>query len=272
MFQNNAMPLLALGGVIVLLLFVQYVETTTVDAFTTSTGANNNDFRRLQQRRRRLGSDDPYDYKTVSVTLPHPPQRQPMTRLQSDSSTASNFPPPSSELEQFLQQEHGMFYALFLNKNEHVWKTVRDSSNSNAGCTIFAPTNDALQQQLDTKKIQQLQDNRNEEVRNQMGSYHFVINDIVTTEQLYDSGGIRTIATGDTPIVPIERTKTSGNIFESLLGGGKEDGTVTIGTNAHIVNTIYLQNSNTLVHQTDALISPTILWRYCDQLRIPGSK
>jgi uncharacterized surface protein with fasciclin (FAS1) repeats len=188
----------------------------------------------------------------------------------SASVTPSTFT-TSGELEQFLQLEHSMFYQLLLSKNEHVWTMIRDNI-SIGGCTVFAPTNDAMEQ-LGTKKIEQLQDVRNEEVRNQIGSYHVIVDDIVTTEQLYDSGGIRTIATGNNPIVPIERNKVGGNIFDMISGNTKDDGTVTIGSNnAHIINTIYLQNCNCIIHQMDALISPNILWRYCDQLRIPGSK
>ena len=185
----------------------------------------------------------------------------------------------TAELEKFLQQEHSMFYSLLLYKNEYVWKMIRE--NSNGACTIFAPTNAALQA-LGDKKIQQLQDNRNEEVRNKIGSYHIVLDadsTVVTAEQLYNSGGIRTIATGDNPIVPVERTKRSGgNLFAMFTSNNNKDddngdGTVTLGSNnARIVNSIFLQNSNTLIHQIDALISPNILWRYCDQLRIPGSK
>jgi uncharacterized surface protein with fasciclin (FAS1) repeats len=164
-----------------------------------------------------------------------------------------------------------MFYSILLSNNDYLWKMIRDTVGSGGGCTLFAPTNSALQQ-LGGKKLQQLQDNRNDEVKNQIASYHVIVDDIVTPEQLYNSGGIRTIAKGENPIVPIERTKQSKNIFDTLTGGGQEDGSVTLGSDAHILNTYFLQSSNTMVHQTDALISPSILWRYMDQLRIPGSK
>ena len=210
----------------------------------------------------------------------HPPQhhRQRQQQLSLYDATTGMSSSMTTELEQFLQQEHSMFYALLLYKNEYVWKMIRENSMINGACTIFAPTNVAMQA-LGEKKLQQLQDNRNEEVRNKIGSYHFILDDdtVVTTEQLYNSGGIRTIATGDNPIVPVERTKRSGgNIFTMFTNNNNDndgDGTVTLGSNnARIVNSIYLQNSNTLIHQIDTLISPNILWRYCDQLRIPGSK
>ena len=195
-----------------------------------------------------------------------------------DTTTGMSSSSLTTELEEFLQQEHTMFYALLLYKNEDVWKKIRDSTvTKNGACTIFAPTNAAMEA-LGDKKIQQLRDNRNEEVRNKMGSFHIVVDDdtVVTTEQLYNSGGIRTIATGDNPIVPVERNKRSGgNIFAMFTKSENDDddGTVVLGSNnARIVNSIYLKSSNTLIHQMDALISPNILWRYCDQLRIPGSK
>ena len=223
-------------------------------------------------------------YGTSSVlhkheNLYHPRQQKVLLYDTTNTGTSSSM---TTEIEQFLQQEHSMFYALLLDKNEHVWKMIRDTTTTTTGaCTIFAPTNVAFQALGDTK-IQQLQDNRNEEVRNKMGSYHILLDtdsmaEVVTTEQLYNSGGIWTIATGDNPIVPVERTKRSGgNIFASLFQKENDndgDGTVTLGSNnARIINSVYLKNSNTLIHQMDALISPNILWRYCDQLRIPGSK
>ncbi len=50
--------------------------------------------------------------------------------------------------------------------------------------------------------------------------------------------------------------------------GGKEDGGVTIN-GAKILSTTEVDTC--LIHEVDALVSPEILWRYCDQLRIPGS-
>ena len=66
--------------------------------------------------------------------------------------------------------------------------------------------------------------------------------------------------------MPVERS-VSGGMFGI---GGKEDGGVTVG-GARVVETVVL-NGDSIVHRTDDLVSPSILWRYCDQLRIPGSK
>ena len=51
--------------------------------------------------------------------------------------------------------------------------------------------------------------------------------------------------------------------------GGKEDGGVIVG-GAKVVASVPLAGG--ILHETDGFISPSILWRYMDQLRIPGSK
>lgn len=82
----------------------------------------------------------------------------------------------------------------------------------------------------------------------------------VSAEALFQAGGIITQG-GE---VPIERSMTGG-----MFGmGGKEDGGVTLN-GAKVVKSIPLGNG--VLHEVDALVSPSILWRYMDQLRIPGS-
>jgi uncharacterized surface protein with fasciclin (FAS1) repeats len=55
---------------------------------------------------------------------------------------------------------------------------------------------------------------------------------------------------------------------DSSASGEKEDGGVTIN-GAKVVESIEI--GNCVVHEVDTLVSPQILWRYMDQLRIPGS-
>jgi hypothetical protein len=50
--------------------------------------------------------------------------------------------------------------------------------------------------------------------------------------------------------------------------GAKEDGDIVIGPEAKIVQSFNVESC--VVHEMDALVSPLALWRYCDQLRIPG--
>lgn len=64
--------------------------------------------------------------------------------------------------------------------------------------------------------------------------------------------------------VPVGRSKSGG-----FLGwGAKEDGGVVVGPEAKIIQSFKVEDC--IVHEMDALVSPEILWRYCDQLRIPG--
>ena len=64
--------------------------------------------------------------------------------------------------------------------------------------------------------------------------------------------------------VIIERS-VSGGFFGV---GGKEDGSVTIN-GAKVLSSTEVGKG--IVHEMDGLISPSLLWRYMDQLRIPGS-
>jgi len=65
--------------------------------------------------------------------------------------------------------------------------------------------------------------------------------------------------------VPVGRS-TTGGLFEF---GGQEDGGILI-QQARITQSYEI--STGIIHEVDTLISPQILWRYMNQLRIPGSK
>lgn len=164
---------------------------------------------------------------------------------------------PTSSVEEFLEEEHFQFYSIIMSKNPEVWKKLRESDSS----TIFAVT-DAGMMELGEKKLSQLADIRNEESVMKMGEYH-AINEAVTEEQLYDSSGVIPIG-GDA--IPVERG-VSGGFFGV---GGKEDGSIRIG-GAKILDSLLLDNRH-IIHRVDTLVSPSILWRYFDQLRIPGSQ
>jgi Fasciclin domain len=163
----------------------------------------------------------------------------------------------------FLQENYPLFYAI-LNMNDEVWKALdgsgdRDDDKRQIGFTLFAP-NDAAMQALGDKKQSQLMDPRNLETTQKIVGYH-VVSERVTSEQLYNSGGVFTIA-GE---VPVERSVSGG-----MLGiGGQEDGGVTINK-AKIIQSLPVGSG--ILHEVDHLVSPNILWRYMDQLRIPGSR
>ena len=139
--------------------------------------------------------------------------------------------------------------------NDSIWKSLGGKS----GFTIFAP-NSAAFAALGEQKQEQLLDERNLETTQKIAAYH-VIGETVTASELYNSGGVITMG-GE---IPVDRSKSGG-----MFGvGGKEDGGVTVN-NAKIVESIELGSG--VLHEVEGLISPNIMWRYMDQLRIPGSK
>ena len=99
----------------------------------------------------------------------------------------------------------------------------------------------------------------NLETAEKMASFH-VIEEPVTAEALFNSGGVVTFG----GVIDVERS-ISGGLFGI---GGKEDGGVTIN-GAKVVGSTEVANG--IVHEVDNFVSPNILWRYMDQLRIPGS-
>jgi uncharacterized surface protein with fasciclin (FAS1) repeats len=178
-------------------------------------------------------------------------------------------------VESFIADKYPEFKAL-LTKNETLWKLVKEAQTE--GCTIFCPTSAAFADLGEKKLKQLLQDERNLETAQRIGSYHVILSDAVPANQLFIEdwtgpkpapgtqrpikvGGINTVGGG----VPISREKTGG-----FMGwGAKEDGVAVIGSdNAKILRSLKIGKS--IIHETDAFISPQLLWRYLDQLRIPG--
>jgi hypothetical protein len=52
----------------------------------------------------------------------------------------------------------------------------------------------------------------------------------------------------------------------------EEDGGLTLNGAKVVKSLEFVDATKTgIIHEVDGLISPTILWRYADQLRIPGS-
>ena len=162
------------------------------------------------------------------------------------------------DVDSFLAKNYPETKGL-LDSNNEVLKKLREASES--GYTIFAPTSKAFAD-LGDKKLGQLDDPRNLEVREKIASYH-AIPEPVTAEELFNAGGVITCG-GEIPTFLV-----GGGLFGFLGGGDKEDGTVTIN-GAKLLRSTTIGNS--VVHEVDALVSPKILWRYADQLRIPGSK
>jgi uncharacterized surface protein with fasciclin (FAS1) repeats len=176
-------------------------------------------------------------------------------------------------VQEFISDKYPEFKTL-LSKNEKLWKEVKEAQTT--GCTIFCPTSEAFQA-LGESKLKQLGDERNVETAEKMGAFHVILTDAVPAGQLFIEdwtgpkpadgsqraikvGGINTVG-GE---VPISREKTGG-----FFGfGATEAGVAVIGPNAKIIRSLKI--GKIIIHETDALISPQLLWRYCDQLRIPG--
>ena len=165
----------------------------------------------------------------------------------------------SDDAQDFISKNYPSAFGL-MSKNNDAMKAI---NKSESGFTVFAPNEKAFDS-LGDKKKGQLNDVRNEEVTEKIAAYH-VIAEPVTDKQLFNSGGVITLA-GE---VPCERS-TSGGMFGIC---GKEDGGVTLNGSKVVKSTEFTENDKLcIVHEMDGLISPTIMWRYADQLRIPGSK
>ena len=205
------------------------------------------------------------------------------------------------KLDAFLEKKYPDFYGFI---NDDMMKEIKQGS-----VTLFVP-NAAVFKSLGDKKTKQINDPRNLEIREKMGSYHIIAEEAVDAMKLrtedWSKGkpedgsrpntmvaGIKTLS-GE---VPVGRSKSGG-----FLGwGAKEDGTITkkitivcnvsmllllgiynsvsnyffflsvigdivIGPDAKIVQSFNVEGS--FVHEVSDLISPALLWRYCDQLRI----
>ncbi|OEU16202.1 hypothetical protein FRACYDRAFT_185730 [Fragilariopsis cylindrus CCMP1102] len=118
------------------------------------------------------------------------------------------------------------------------------------GVTIFVPNEKAFKK-LGKQKRSQIEDPRNLEIREKMGSYHIIEEESISAVQLAIEDWI-----------PVGRSKSGG-----FLGwGAKEDGDIVIGPDAKILQSFNVEGS--FVHEVNDLVSPLLLWRYCDQLRI----
>jgi uncharacterized surface protein with fasciclin (FAS1) repeats len=171
-------------------------------------------------------------------------------------------------VQDYLKEHHGLFFDLVLSKNDRAWKLLSRAPT----LTIFAVTNEGMRKNLGESKLKQLADVRNDETVQRMAEYHLIADDAVSADALFNSGGVVTIGNG---VVPVERTRTGGGggFLFGLMGGTEEDGGVTVGGgDSRVVSTTELVDGRAIIHATDNVVSPRMLWRYCDQLRIPGTK
>eukprot|EP00543_Licmophora_paradoxa_P001095 CAMPEP_0202447632 /NCGR_PEP_ID=MMETSP1360-20130828/6407_1 /ASSEMBLY_ACC=CAM_ASM_000848 /TAXON_ID=515479 /ORGANISM="Licmophora paradoxa, Strain CCMP2313" /LENGTH=225 /DNA_ID=CAMNT_0049064821 /DNA_START=69 /DNA_END=743 /DNA_ORIENTATION=+ len=166
-----------------------------------------------------------------------------------------------SNVDKFLQLKYPDFYQLIV-KNDELGKILQ---SSDPVLTVFAPTAQAFQD-LGEKKLQQLADPRNLETVQKIAAYHVAVNKSVPASRLFqedwtvpktDTGnrelsysGIKTLG-GQ---VAVGRTKSGG--FLGLFA--QEDGGVVIGPEGKITQSFSVGKS--FVHETNAFVSPQILW------------
>lgn len=192
-----------------------------------------------------------------------------------ESTSSDDGPKEGESIESYLQQNYPLFESLLLSKIPNIYGTLRESDSSN-GFTIFCPSN-SIMENIDSGRKVQISDPRNVEVTEKLASYHVIPNGKVTQERLkredwtiprsadgvaaLSIGGVLTLA-GE---LRVGRSKSGG-----FMGfGAKEDGGVVIGNNeARVVKSTTVGNG--VVHEVDGFVAPDLIWRYFDQLRIPG--
>ena len=196
-------------------------------------------------------------------------------------------------MEQVLKDNYPSFYSL-LSKNENIFNQLEEAY-ADTGYTIFAP-NEAAFEALGDKKRLQLEDPRNLETAQKMGLYHVVVNEALTLTQLNREDwtvpktpeglpalkyqGLVTLG-GEVPLGRFKK-KMTGNFLTNFIldmtgdtatngvvdDKGKPVTEIIVGPEGKILRS--LQLGNAIIHEVNGLVSPLILWRYCDQLRIPG--
>jgi uncharacterized surface protein with fasciclin (FAS1) repeats len=198
-------------------------------------------------------------------------------------------------LKAFLTKEYSAF-AKFLSLNAGIWERL----DKELAATVFVPTNEAFEK-LGEKRLRQLRDVRNEETAQKIGLYHVVVGDAVSSARLRTEDWTVKLpaakAAGQQPRpikvsglvtmggeVPVDRAKPQSvaagpGLLQRMFGGGtdaamdssnKNNNDICIGPAGRIQKTYKLDNGKYYVHEVDGFISPDMLWRYCDQLRIPG--
>lgn len=188
--------------------------------------------------------------------------------------SASEEGPPDEGIRSFLQQNYPLFDTLLISKIPDIDSILRESDSSD-GYTIFCPSNSVMEN-IDSARKVQISDPRNDEVTEKLASYHLISNGKVTQERLKREDWTVPKVDG-LAALNIEGVVTMGGelrVGRSKSGGfmgwgAKEDGGVVIGNNeARIVKSTSVGNG--IVHEVDGFVAPELIWRYFDQLRIPG--
>lgn len=200
-------------------------------------------------------------------------QIAPATTALQESTSSDDSPADADQtVESYLQENYPLFETLLISKIPNIYGTLKNGPD---GFTIFCPTN-AVMEGIDAQRKVQISDPRNVEVTEKLASYHVISNGKVTQERLkredwtvpkvdgvaaLSIGGVLTLG-GE---LRVGRSKTGG-----FMGwGATEDGGVVIGNNdARVTKSTIVGNG--VVHEVDGFVAPDLIWRYFDQLRIPG--
>lgn len=205
------------------------------------------------------------------TAVPATQRRQTLLRDKASDDWESDAPFERSNLDKFLASKYPAFYEL-ISLDDAVIKLLQEGNS----ITVFAPNGQAFED-LGDKKRAQLADPRNLETAEKISAYHIIVDEALPATRLFQedwtvpktiSGkpelsfrGVLTMG-GE---VAVSRSKSGG-----FLGvGAEEDGGVIIGPEGKIVKSFNV-GANAVVHEVSALVSPSLLWRFVDQLRIPG--
>jgi uncharacterized surface protein with fasciclin (FAS1) repeats len=204
----------------------------------------------------------------------------PVARLQRGTTVLSESSTEDAEegqsIESYLKENYPIFESTIFSKMPNVYATLKEADSS-SGFTIFCAS-DAVMIDIDQKRKLQISDPRNEEITEKLASYHLIPNGKVTRERLQredwtvprTADGVAALSIGGVLTaggeLRVGRSKSGG-----FMGfGAKEDGGVVIGNNeAKIVKSVNVGKKG-VIHEVDALVAPDLIWRYFDQLRIPG--
>ena len=179
-------------------------------------------------------------------------------------------------IESFLKENYPLFETTIFSQISNVYATLKECDSS-TGFTIFCAP-DSVMVDIDQKRKLQISDPRNVEITEKLASYHFIPNGKVTRERLQredwtvprTADGVAALSIGGVLTaggeLRVGRSKSGG-----FMGfGAKEDGGVVIGNNdAKIVKSVNVGKKG-VIHEVDSLVAPDLIWRYFDQLRIPG--
>ncbi len=204
----------------------------------------------------------------------------PVARLQRENTaTLLRAATPATEdaeegqsIEAFLKEKYPVFESTVFSKIPNVYGSLKGSD-----FTIFCAS-DAVMADIEQKRKLQISDPRNLEITEKLASYHLIPTGKVTRERLQredwtvpkTADGVAALSIGGVLTaggeLRVGRSKSGG-----FMGfGAKEDGGVVIGNNeAKIIKSVNVGKQG-IIHEVDALVAPDLIWRYFDQLRIPG--